>query len=101
DNLKSGNMTLSVLDLAHPEQHADLAEKMIRKLRVGLMPPAGAKRPDREVVNSFVGTLETELDVASAANLNPGTRPSQRLTRAEYTNSIRDMLGVDIDAAKY
>ncbi len=101
DSTKSGNMTLSTLDLAHIERSAGQAEKIIKKLRVGLMPPAGVKRPDREAVNAFVRTLETELEAAAASNVNPGARPSQRLTRTEYANSIRDMLGIEIDAAKY
>jgi hypothetical protein len=101
DSTKSGNMTLSTLDLAHIERSADQAERIIKKLKVGLMPPAGARRPDAQTVGTFVRSLESELDAVAAANVNPGTRPSQRLTRTEYANSIRDILGIDIDAAKY
>jgi len=101
DTTRSGNMTLSTLDLAHIDQSAAQAEKIIKKLRAGLMPPAGMKRPDVQTIRAFVTTLESEIDRTAAANLNPGTRPSQRLTRTEYTNSIRDMFGVEIDAAKY
>src|SRR5262245_60037642 len=43
---KSGGLVLAGFDFAHVEQHAEIAEKMIRKLRVGMMPPPGAKRPD-------------------------------------------------------
>ncbi len=101
DKTKSGNMTLTALDLAHPERNGVLAEKVIRKLRAGMMPPAGMKRPDAPTVKAFVTTLEAEMDKAAAVNPNPGTRPSQRLTRTEYANSIRDMFGVEIDANKY
>jgi len=101
DQARSGNMTLTSLDLARPEKNGELAEKVIRKLNVGLMPPAGSRRPDRPTVDRFLRTLESSLDRAAAASPNPGSRPSQRLTRAEYSNSIRDMLGIEIDAAKY
>lgn len=101
DTVKSGNMSLTRLDLAHVEQNAELAEKIIRKLGVGLMPPAGAKRPDKQTLEAFRLTLETQLDKAAAANPNPGSRPSQRLTRTEYANSIRDMFGIEIDVSKY
>ncbi len=101
DTSRSGNMSLTALDLAHVEQNAPLAEKVIRKLRTGLMPPSGSRRPDAASVKSFIATLESTLDRAAAANPNPGARPSQRLTRTEYANSIRDMFGVEIDAAKY
>src|SRR5215467_1891041 len=46
DKMKSGGMSLTQLDLAHPEATPELTEKMIRKLRVGLMPPAGMLCPD-------------------------------------------------------
>jgi hypothetical protein len=102
ENLKSGGMTLATLDLAHPEQNAELAEKVIRKVRVGLMPPVTAtKRPDRETAMQFVTTLETEMDRASALHPNPGTRPFQRLTRDEYAHSVKDLLGIDVDVAQF
>ena len=101
DTVKSGNMTLTSLDLAHIDQNAELAEKIIRKLGVGLMPPAGARRPDKQTLEAFRSTLETQLDKTAAANPNPGSRPSQRLTRTEYANSIRDMFGIEIDVSKY
>src|SRR5215813_14420924 len=48
DKTRSGGMTLTSLNLAHPDQNPELAEKVIRKLRAGMMPPPGAKRPDIE-----------------------------------------------------
>src|SRR5215471_6143596 len=57
ERLKSGGMSLTQLDLAHPEANAELAEKVIRKLRVGLMPPAGRPRPDAAKMASWVTTL--------------------------------------------
>src|SRR5262245_45112838 len=68
DTVKSGNMSLTSLDLAHIDQNAELAEKIIRKLGVGLMPPAGARRPDKQTINAFRSALEAQLDKAAAAN---------------------------------
>ena len=61
------------------------------------MPPAGMPRPDQATYESFSSYLETELDRAAAANPNPGRPVLHRLNRAEYTNSIRDLLGLEID----
>src|SRR5438132_783281 len=59
DTAKIGGMTLTSLDLAHPEQTAELGEKVIKKLRTGLMPPAtSTKRPDRDASKAFLKTLE-------------------------------------------
>ena len=101
DTLKSGNMSLKELDLTHIEKNPELAEKMIRKLRVGLMPPANAKKPEAADVKSFVTVLEAQLDKLAAANPNPGTRPFQRLTRDEYAKSIKDLLGIEVDVAQF
>ncbi len=101
DDAKKGGMTLTSLDLAHPDRNPELAEKVIRKLRTGLMPPVNMKRPDRDVVLNFVSTLETEMDRAAALHPNPGTRPFQRLTRDEYARSIHDLLGIDVDVAEF
>src|SRR6187549_3926998 len=57
DRVKSGGLALSTLDLNHVQSHADVAEKVIRKLRGGLMPPAGAKRPDKDASAAFVTWL--------------------------------------------
>src|SRR5215510_8552620 len=64
EKLKSGGMTLTSLNLDAPGQSAEVAEKVIRKLRGGLMPPAGAKRPDRQTAAEFVTWLETKIDTA-------------------------------------
>src|SRR5437870_1534887 len=67
ENTKSGNMTLTALNLAHVEQSGELAEKVIKKLRTGLMPPVMAtNRPERSAAVEFYKSLETQLDKASA-----------------------------------
>ena len=70
---------------------------MIRKLRAGMMPPPGARRPDAATIAAFVDALETRMDAAAALNPNPGWRPFQRLNRAEYARAVRDLLGIDVD----
>ena len=98
EKLKSGGMTLTDLDLAHVDQNPALAEKVIRKVKTGLMPPSTAtKRPDPESRKAFVAALETQMDKLAALHPNAGSRPFQRLTRTEYARSIHDLLGIDED----
>ena len=99
DQLKRGNMTLTALDLTHIEKSADLAEKAVRKLRVGLMPPPGMPRPNAATVKAFAASVEAELDRAAAANPNPGRPALHRLNRTEYANSVRDLLDVQVDVS--
>ena len=98
---KAGGLTLAGFDAATIDQHADVAEKMIRKLRTGMMPPPNARRPDVATVNAFVDALETKMDAAAATNPNPGWRPFQRLNRSEYHRAVRDLLGIDVDVAAF
>jgi hypothetical protein len=97
DKLKSGNFSWTQLDLAHPEKNADQAEKVIRKVRAGLMPPPGIPKPDAAAMKAFAVALETSIDAAAAAHPNPGRPALHRLNRTEYANSIHDLLGVDAD----
>jgi len=101
DTSKSGNMTLTAIDMAHVDQNPELAEKIIKKLRTGLMPPANAKKPELETAKAFYTTLIAEIDKAAALKPNPGYRPFQRLTRDEYGRSIKDLLGINVDVEKY
>jgi len=97
DSLKSGDMSLAKLDVAHPDQSAELAEKVIHKLRAGMMPPPGLPRPDAPALKAFVASLETPIDQAAALHPNPGRPALHRLNRTEYANSIRELLEVDVD----
>jgi hypothetical protein len=102
DQAKTGGMTLTSLDLVHPAQTAELAEKVIKKLTTGLMPPAGSsRRPNRETALAFVDALEAQIDSAAVLRPNPGTRLFQRLTRDEYARSVRQFLGIEVDVEKY
>jgi mono/diheme cytochrome c family protein len=95
--LKTAKLALDTLDLSHPEKDALTWERAIRKLRGGMMPPPGAPRPPLEAVRSLAAYLEDSLDQAAAANPNPGSVRIHRLNRAEYTNAMRDLLGIDVD----
>ncbi len=97
DKMKTGQLTLASFDPAHPEENAEVAEKIIRKLRLGMMPPPGARRPDPALVNTFVVSLENRLDAAAAVHPNPGRRTFQRLNRAEYARAVHDLVDLDVD----
>jgi hypothetical protein len=101
DRMKSGGLTLASFDAATIGSHADVAEKMIRKLRAGMMPPPGVKRPEEATLAQFAAALEARMDAAAAANPNPGWRPFQRLNRAEYARAVRDLLGIDVDVTAF
>ena len=102
DNDKEkGGLSLEGFDPAKADTKAEIAEKMIRKLRAGMMPPGGADRPEPQVLTALAASLEAKLDAVAASRPNPGRRTFQRLNRAEYANSIRELLGVDIDASAF
>jgi hypothetical protein len=97
--LMTANLALDKLDLAHLGEHAEIGEKVVRKLRAGMMPPTGMPRPDRTTLEAFVASLENELDRSAVTYLPaPGLH---RLNRTEYTNAIRDVLALDVDATKF
>jgi mono/diheme cytochrome c family protein len=98
---KSGNLTLAHFDISQVGENAETVEKMIRKLRAGMMPPPGARRPDEATMLKFVETLEQDADVAAAHNPNPGGRTFQRLNRADYQHAIHDLLALDVDAGRW
>ncbi len=101
DRAKAGGLSLAGFEAARAPEHGELAEKIIRKLRAGLMPPAGAPRPDAATLAAFTAGLERRMDDAAAAHPNPGFRPSQRLNRAEYARAITDLVGLDLDVTAF
>ena len=101
DRARYGNMSLESFEVAQADQDAQLAEKMIRKLRAGMMPPVGVARPDEAALAGLAESLETRIDARAAANPDPGRRTFQRLNRAEYERSVRDLLTLDVDAGLY
>src|SRR5258708_22444345 len=97
EKLKTAGLMLDKMDLEKVAEDAEGWEKVIRKLRTSAMPPAGMPRPDKAGYDSFATYLETALDRAAAAKPNPGRVGIHRLNRAEYTNAIRELLGLEIN----
>jgi len=101
DRLLRGNLTLENFDVATANEQAPTAEKMIRKLRAGMMPPPGQRRPAGDTLLALVETLEEVVDAAASRDPDPGTRRFQRLNRPEYERVMRDLLALDIDAGRW
>ena len=101
DRSKAGQLSLASFDAAKLEDNGELTEKMIRKIRSGMMPPSGARRPEPAVLTGLLNAFESRMDRHAALNPNPGFRPFQRLNRAEYANAIRDLLNLDVDVSTY
>ena len=97
----SGNLSLVGFDADEADQNAEIAERMIRKLRAGMMPPVGARRPGGDTLQTVVEELERVVDAAASRNPNPGGRTFQRLNRAEYEQAIRDLLLLKVDASEW
>ena len=97
--LKTAGLLLDALDVNHVGGDAALWEKVASKLRTREMPPAGRPRPDQATYEAMAAELENSLDAAAAAHLNPGRVAVHRLNRAEYTNAVRDLLGLQVDGA--
>src|SRR4029077_15385677 len=80
-------------------RNIELWEKVIRKVRAGMMPPPGRSAPTNDERRTLVASLEGSLDRVAAANPQPGRPLVHRLNRAEYANAIRDLLALEIDPA--
>jgi mono/diheme cytochrome c family protein len=96
--VKAGGLVLDARPVANAAREPETWEKVIRKVRTGMMPPAGAPRPDRAALDSLAAAVETTLDRAAAAAPNPGAPALHRLNRTEYGNAVRDLLDLPIDA---
>src|SRR5215471_18441837 len=96
-----GNVTLEHFDVAAAAKDPELAERMVRKVRAGMMPPPNGPKPPAETLVTLAERIENKVDSAAKLNPNPGTRAFQRLNRAEYKAAIKDLLGLDIDPGKW
>jgi mono/diheme cytochrome c family protein len=96
---KVAGLMLDTVDVNDVSRHADVLEKAVRKLRGGMMPPPGTRRPDQASVDAVVVSLERALDQAAASRPNPGRVALHRLNRAEYANAIEDLLALHVDPA--
>jgi hypothetical protein len=97
--LRTADLALDVLDVSNIRANADIWEKVIKKVRVGMMPPSGRPRPAEATSQGLVSWLESALDRAAAEQPNPGRPPVHRLNRIEYANAICDLLDLKIDAS--
>ncbi len=97
DRAKTANLSLQGADLATAGEHPELWERVVRKLRAGVMPPPALKRPSLEEYDGLRDWLESELDRHAAGHLNPGTVVLHRLNRTEYARAVHDLIDLDID----
>ena len=97
---RESDLVLEDRNLVDLGADAETWEKVVRKLRGGLMPPPGGPRPDGETVDELVTYLETSLDAAAASQAPLPRAPIHRLNRTEYGNAIRDLLALEIDVAE-
>jgi len=95
--VKTGGLSLEGVNPADAGAHSDIWEKVVLKLRGGMMPPQGMPRPDEETLEAFTVALEHALDRAAQATQRPGHKPVHRLNRTEYGNAIRDLLDLQVD----
>ena len=99
DRLKTAQLSLEKLDLAGVGDHPELWEKVVRKLRAGVMPPPDVRRPPLAEYEALRDWLEDGHRSQGSTRVNPGAVVLHRLNRTEYTNAVRDLLDLDIDAA--
>ncbi|MGE3277932.1 MAG: DUF1592 domain-containing protein [Vicinamibacterales bacterium] len=99
DRTQAGGFSFSEIDLARPEASPAQSEAVIRKLRAGLMPPAGARRPDDQALLDFRHMLEAQIDEHALAHPYAKAPELHRLNRREYRAAVDDLLGVDVDVS--
>ena len=97
DSLRTGGLSLEGVDPADPAHDVEIFEKVILKLRSGMMPPEGRPRPPASATAAFVSALEAGIDRVAAAHPNPGRPILHRLNRTEYANAVRDLLDLEVD----
>jgi cytochrome c551/c552 len=95
--VKTGGLSLEEMNPADAAAHADVWEKVVMKLRGGMMPPQGMPRPDEPTLEAFAVALEQTLDRGALGKSIPGHKPVHRLNRTEYGNAVRDLLDLQVD----
>src|SRR5688572_8538525 len=93
----TGGLSLEGLDPAAAAKHSDVWEKVIMKLRGGMMPPVGMPRPAEVTLQGFAASLEQRIDAQALTSPDPGHKPIHRLNRSEYGNALRDLLDLQVD----
>lgn len=97
DVLMTAGLSLQNADLRNVAGEAEIWEKVLRKLKVRTMPPAGIPRPDLATYDAFADYLETSLDKHASVHPHPGRPSIRRMNRTEYINALRDLLAVEIN----
>ena len=96
--VQNGKMRLDNADVSKVGDHGETWERVVRKIRGGVMPPPGAPRPDKVAYDGMASWLESELDAVAVKRPDPGrTESLHRLNRTEYGNIVRDVLGMEMD----
>jgi hypothetical protein len=95
--MKFAELMLDTMDISRVGPHAETWEKVVKKIRTGMMPPSGAPRPPRAALDQFAAELESRLDRAADVTAALSTPALHRLNRSEYANAIRDLLALDVD----
>ena len=101
DRVRTANLTLENADFSELANDAELWERVILKLRAGVMPPSGVRRPPVDEYAALRDWLENEIDSAAASRPNPGSVVMRRMNRAEYANAVRDLIDFEIDPALF
>ncbi len=96
----AGGLAFEAYDVENVDGDVQVWETVVTKLRTGMMPPSGARRPERAVLDGFAARLEARLDTAAAQVPEPGNPALHRLNRTEYANAVRDLLALDVDATR-
>ncbi len=96
----AGGVAFDIMSEQEIGENADIFEKVVRKVRSQQMPPGGHEMPDPATRDRFIGWLETRLDQAAGEHPDPGYVGLTRLNRKEYASAVRDLLGIEIDAAQ-
>src|SRR5580765_5028202 len=94
---RTAGLDLASLDVDDAPARAEIWEKVVRKLRTGAMPPAGMPRPDEAAYDALASSLERALDAVPSRHA--GAPALRRLNRTEYASAVRDLLGLEVDAA--
>ena len=97
---RTGGLALDTLDVSRVGEAPGIWERVVLKLRGGMMPPAGRPRPGPADYEGFRAWLEAELDRSAGSRPDPGRVPTHRLNRAEYANAVRDLLALEIDGSE-
>jgi Protein of unknown function (DUF1592)/Protein of unknown function (DUF1588)/Protein of unknown function (DUF1587)/Protein of unknown function (DUF1585)/Protein of unknown function (DUF1595) len=98
----AGGLDLIGTSAANIIDKPDVGEKLIKRLRAGMMPPVGKERPNYETAQSLAELLEKSIDQHAGTKVVHVPPPGlHRLNRTEYSNSVRDLLGLNIDASKF